>query len=173
MLIGEEEDHDVGHYEKGEELIAFKIETPPQVETSQQLVVRKNQQNHWGLAYEAQIVIEKDKNRIIKKQDDNENVQTRHLDIWEDVLSMRLLTSDALVHDEYGVADIERTKKRVTCYHQYEAILYSQNMMVPKLEDRSQIIEKMHNKIGHFGEAKTLFEIKQQFFWHDRINYFK
>jgi hypothetical protein len=43
MLIGEEEDHDVGHYEKGEELIAFKIETPLQVKTSQQLVVRKNQ----------------------------------------------------------------------------------------------------------------------------------
>jgi hypothetical protein len=59
------------------------------------------------------------------------------LDIWEDVLSMRLLPSDALVHDEYGVANIERTKKRVMCYHQYEAILYSQNMMVPKLKDRS------------------------------------
>jgi hypothetical protein len=43
MLIGEEEDHDVDHYEKGEEFIAFKAKTPPQVETIQQLVVRKNQ----------------------------------------------------------------------------------------------------------------------------------
>jgi hypothetical protein len=25
---------------------------------------------------------------------------------------MRLFTSDALVHDEYGVVDIERTKKK-------------------------------------------------------------
>jgi hypothetical protein len=53
MLIGEEEDHDVDHYETGEKFIAFKAETPPQVETGQLLVVRKNQQNHWDLAYEA------------------------------------------------------------------------------------------------------------------------
>lgn len=43
MLIAEEEDHDVDHYERREELIAFKAETPPQVESGQQLVVRKNQ----------------------------------------------------------------------------------------------------------------------------------
>ncbi len=43
VLIGQEEDHDVDHYEKGEELIAFKAKTPPQVETNQQLVTMKNQ----------------------------------------------------------------------------------------------------------------------------------
>jgi hypothetical protein len=31
-------------------------------------------------------------------------------------------------------------------------------------KDMSQIIEKMHNEIGHFGEAKTFLKIKQQFF---------
>jgi antirestriction protein len=42
VLTEEEEDHDVDHYERREELIAFKVETPPQVETCQRLVVRKN-----------------------------------------------------------------------------------------------------------------------------------
>jgi hypothetical protein len=42
ILTREEKDHDVDHYEKGEELIAFKAETPSQVEIGQQLVVRKN-----------------------------------------------------------------------------------------------------------------------------------
>ncbi len=45
--------------------------------------------------------------------------------------------------------------------------------MVPKLEDMSHIIEKMHNKIGHFGKARTFFEIKQWFFQHDKIDFVK
>jgi len=43
-------------------------------------------------------------------------VQTRHLDIWEDALSMRLFIGGALVHDEHEVVDIKRTKKRVMPY---------------------------------------------------------
>jgi hypothetical protein len=53
MLTREEEDHDVDHYETREKFIAFKAETPSQVETGQLLVVRKNQQSHWDLAHEA------------------------------------------------------------------------------------------------------------------------
>jgi hypothetical protein len=45
-------------------------------------------------------------------------VQTRYLDIWEDVLSMRLLIGGVLVHDEHDeLVDIERTKKRVMHYY--------------------------------------------------------
>ncbi len=173
MLTRKEEDHDVDHYERGEKFIAVKVETPPQVEINQQFVVKKNQQSHWDLTYEPQTLINKNKNRIIKKQDDNENVQTCHLDIWEDALSMRLLTGGALVHDEHAEADIERTKKIMMHYYQQEDTLYFQNLMVPKLKDRSQIIKKMHNKIGHFGEGRTLSQIKQQFFQHDRTNFIK
>jgi hypothetical protein len=35
MLTREEKDHDVDHYKKGEEIIAFKFEASPQVETGQ------------------------------------------------------------------------------------------------------------------------------------------
>jgi hypothetical protein len=31
----------------------------------------------------------------------------------------------------------------------------------------------MHHEIGHFGETRTLSEIKQQFFWHDKTNFVK
>jgi hypothetical protein len=34
VLTGEEEDHDVDHYEKGKELITFKAKAPPQFETN-------------------------------------------------------------------------------------------------------------------------------------------
>jgi hypothetical protein len=91
-------------------------------------------------------------------------VQTHHLDIQEDALSMRLLTGGALVHDEHEATNIERTKKKVMHYYWQEDTLYFQNLMVPKPKNMSQIIEKMHNTIGHFGEARTPFEIKQWFF---------
>jgi len=35
VLTGEEEDHDVDHYERKEKLITFKAKTPPQVEFGQ------------------------------------------------------------------------------------------------------------------------------------------
>jgi hypothetical protein len=45
--------------------------------------------------------------------------------------------------------------------------------MVPKPKDKSQIIEKMHNEISHFGKARNFSKIKQQFFLHDRTNFIK
>jgi hypothetical protein len=35
------------------------------------------------------------------------------------------------------------------------------------------ILKKMHIEIKHFGEAKTLVEIKECFFWHDKTNFVK
>jgi len=86
---------------------------------------------------------------------------------------MRLFIGGVLVHDEHKATDIERANKKVMHYYWQENILYFQNLMVPKLEDMSHIIEKMHNGIGHFGKARTFFDIKQWFFWHDRIDVVK
>jgi hypothetical protein len=61
--------------------------------------------------------VDKDKNIIIKEQDDNENAQTLHLDIWENVLNMRLFIGGVLVHDEHEVIDTEKVKKRVMHYY--------------------------------------------------------
>jgi hypothetical protein len=74
---------------------------------------------------------------------------------------MRLLIGGVLVHDEHEAVDIGRTKKIVMCYYWQEDTLYFKNLMVPKPKDRSQIIKKMHNEIGHFGEARTFSMIKQ------------
>jgi len=45
--------------------------------------------------------------------------------------------------------------------------------MVPKPKDKILIMKKMHNEIGHCGEAKMFAEIKKQFFWHDRTDFVK
>jgi len=35
------------------------------------------------------------------------------------------------------------------------------------------LIEKIHEEIGHFGEMRTLVEVKKRFFWHDKIEFIK
>jgi hypothetical protein len=87
-----------------------------------------------------------------------------HLDIFEDLLSMKLFTGNILQLYEHPIVDVKRTKRRVMQYQWQEDVLYFQNLVVPRPKDRLYIIRKMHNEIGHFGETCTLFEIKQCFF---------
>jgi len=51
--------------------------------------------------------------------------------------------------------------------------LYFQNLVVFKPKDRFLIVKKMHNEIGHFGDALMFVEIKKCFFWHDRTHLLK
>ncbi len=86
------------------------------------------------------------------------------LDIWEDPLSMKLFTSSSLDINECTSTNVEREKKKVMQYHWHEDTLYFQHILVPKFEDKFLIMKKMHNEIGHFGEAKKFVEIKKWFF---------
>jgi hypothetical protein len=54
-------------------------------------------------------------------------------------------------------------------YHWLEDTLFFQDLVVPMFIERKVLIEKIHEEIGHFGEVWTLDEIKERFFWHDRI----
>ncbi len=84
---------------------------------------------------------------------------------------MKLFIGGLLVQNEHDSINIERAKEKMMHYYWQEDTLYFQNLVVPKPKGRSQIIKKMHNGIGHFGEARTFFESKQRFFWHDRIDF--
>ncbi len=89
------------------------------------------------MAYEAQVFIDKAKNKIIIEQGIDEDVQNNHLDIWEDELSMKLLVGGLLGQNGHDVVDIERAKRRVMCYHWQEYTLYFQDLVVLKLENKT------------------------------------
>lgn len=55
-------------------------------------------------------------------------------------------------------------------YHWSEDNLFFQNLVIPKLVERKSLIEKVHQEIGHFGEMKTLDEIKKHFFGIIELN---
>ncbi len=40
---------------------------------------------------------------------------------------------------------------------------------MPKLEERMALVIQMHEDLRHFGEQKTLVEICQRYFWHNKI----
>jgi hypothetical protein len=58
-------------------------------------------------------------------------------------------------------------------YHWLEDNLFFQNLIVLKLVERKSLSKKVNKEIGHFGEMRTLAEIKKHFFWHDKIKLFK
>jgi len=55
-------------------------------------------------------------------------------------------------------------KKNDVIYRWHEDVLYFQNLVVPKPNDRLPIIRKIHNEIVHFGEACTFSKVKNCFF---------
>jgi hypothetical protein len=46
-------------------------------------------------------------------------------------------------------------------------------LVIPKLEEHRQIIMDIHDEIGHFGEGRTLVEVKSQYFWHNMTKFVK
>jgi len=39
---------------------------------------------------------------------------------------------------------------------------------VPKPEERVSLVRRMHEDLGHFGEQRTLAEVRRRYFWHNR-----
>jgi hypothetical protein len=95
------------------------------------------------------------------------------MDIWEDNVSMALVTSGYLEVKLDNTTNIERVKKCMMKYHWSEDTLFFQNLVVPRLAKRRMLIVKIHEEIGHFGAMRTLAEVKKRFFWHDKIKVVK
>jgi hypothetical protein len=92
---------------------------------------------------------------------------------WEDNVLMVLFIGGHLETELYDITNIERAKKRVMKYHWSKDTLFFPNMVVPRLEKRKKLIEKIHEEIGHFGEMRTFTKVKKRLFWHDRPEFDK
>jgi hypothetical protein len=90
------------------------------------------------------------------------------MDIWEDNVLMGLLIDGHLEVKLDNTTNIKRAKKCMMKYHWLEDILFFQNLVVPMLAKRRMLIEKIHEKIRHFGAMWTLAKVKKMFFWHDK-----
>jgi hypothetical protein len=66
----------------------------------------------------------------------SENDQSKQMGIWQDTMSMVLLTSGHLQTELYDTTNIERVKKRVMKYHWLEDTMFFQNQVVPRATKR-------------------------------------
>ncbi len=89
------------------------------------------------------------------------------IDIWEDTSCLMLLKEGVLpatVDFEEG----KRIRKRASNYCWKEQKLFFKTLLVPEPEDRVSLVRRMHEDLGHFGEKRTLTEIRRRYFWHNR-----
>jgi hypothetical protein len=94
-------------------------------------------------------------------------MDTRSIDIWKDATCLGLLKGGVLP-DTIDLEESKRAIKRITNYCWKEERLYFKGLYVPKPEERIRLVSQMHEDLGHFGEQRTLAEICQRYFWHNR-----
>jgi hypothetical protein len=104
------------------------------------------------------------------KSDDEEDhgVKSSCVDIWEDTDCLTLL-KEGVLPDVVDLEESKRIRKRASNYCWKEQKLFFKVLLVPKPEERVSLVRRMHEDLGHFGEQRTLAEIRRTYFWHNRI----
>jgi hypothetical protein len=70
--------------------------------------------------------------------------------------------------DALDYYECRRIRKRASNYCYKEQKLFFKTLLVPKPEERTSLVKQMHEDLGHFGEQRTLAEIRRRYFWHSR-----
>jgi hypothetical protein len=101
--------------------------------------------------------------------DDEDECEVRVgcMDIWQDMDCLTLLKEGVLA-DTGNLEENRRIRRRVSNYCWKEQKLFFKNLVVPRPEERLPLVRQMHEDIGHFGEHRTLAEIRRRYFWHSR-----
>lgn len=89
------------------------------------------------------------------------------MDIWKDINYMKLLAGGSLNSTNCDVVKKEKAKRKVMEYYWQDGMLMFLNLVILKLDDREEIVENIHMKIGHFNEQRILVKVNKQYFWHD------
>ncbi len=103
------------------------------------------------------------------ESDDEEDhgVKSNCVDIWEDTDYLMLL-KEGVLPNAVDLEEGKRIRKRASNYCWKEQKLFFKALLVPKLEERVSLVKQMHEDLGHFGEQRTLAEIRRRYFWHNR-----
>jgi hypothetical protein len=101
--------------------------------------------------------------------DDEEDCEgkTSCMDIWKDADCLTLLREGVLA-DTVNPDESKRIRRRVNNYGWREQKLFFKDLLVPRPEERVPLVRQMHEDLGHFGEHRTLAEVRRKYFWHNR-----
>ncbi len=85
-----------------------------------------------------------------------------------DVNCMKLLARRDINAKVFYTIEKERAKHKIMNYNWHNDALMFQDLVVPRLEERDEIVNMIHEEIGHFSEQRIFVEGKKRYFWHDR-----
>jgi len=99
------------------------------------------------------------------KSDDEEDhgVKSSCVDIWEDTHCLTLL-KEGVLPDAVDFEKSKKIRKKANNYYWKEQKLFFKALLVPKLEEMVFLVRRMHEDLGHFGEQRTLAEIRRRYF---------
>ncbi len=104
---------------------------------------------------------------IESDEEEDYGVKSSYVDIWEDADCLTLLR-EGVLPDAGDFEESKRIRKRASNYCWKEQKLFFKTLLVPKPEERVSLVRRMHEDLGHFGEQRTLAEIRRRYFWHNR-----
>ncbi len=142
------------------ELVVLKRRRPRYYDRRQQLelVLAAQELSEFG-----------DPNLSPTELDEEEGHGAKHncANIWQDVECLRLIREGTLF-DTLDYYECRRIRKRASNYYWKEEKFFFKTLLVPKPEERPSLVKQMHEDLGHFGEQRTLAEIRRRYFWHSR-----
>jgi hypothetical protein len=158
----------------GEETVS-KGNEPMQHEGAQMVLKRRrpryfDKRQQLNLALAAQEMFEFGDHELGPTESDDEEdhrVKSSCVDIWEDIDCLTLL-KEGVLPDAVDFEESKRIRKRASNYYWKEQKLFFKALLVPKPEERVSLVRRMHEDLGHFGEQRTLAEIRRRYFWHNR-----
>jgi hypothetical protein len=100
-------------------------------------------------------------------EEDRSGVKHDCADIWQDTECL-ILIREGILSDAVDLDERRRIRKRASDYCWKEQKLFFKTLLVPKPEERLSLVRLMHEDLGHFGEQRTLAEIRRRYFWHSR-----
>jgi len=162
--------------EQPEEVVSGQAEAvvggEPVQDDGERIVVKRRRPQYFDkpqqldLILEAQELAEFGDQELSSTESDKEEDQemdAKCIDIWGDAVCLGLLKNGALP-DSVDLEESKRARKRVSNYCWKEQRLYFKGLLVPKPEERMSLVSQMHEDLGHFGEQRTLAEIRRRYF---------
>jgi hypothetical protein len=101
------------------------------------------------------------------EDEEDHEVRSSCVDIWEDTDCLMFL-KEGVLPDVVDYEEAKRIRKRANNYCWKEQKFFFKALLVPKSEERVSLVRQMHEDLGHFGEQRTLAEVRRRYFWHNR-----
>ncbi len=100
---------------------------------------------------------------IQSEDEEDHEVRSSCVDIWEDTDCLMFL-KEGVLPDAVDYEEAKRIRKRANNYCWKEQKLFFKALLVPKSEERVSLVRQMHEDLGHFGEQRTLAEVRRRYF---------